>query len=659
MINSGLSTELEKTIDNKANTLANYWENSYRIKYEEAKERLVNWCNNFIPFLNNQAILIPLIKEILFISDHDIIERCKIFFEEKLFNNQERYYFTSIGAGTESSFRIVSNLNSNKHYTPNLKSLLANIEEDTEPVSILFIDDFINSGGQIETIISKWFSSDVGKESRYDQRECLNVKEQSTLRNVKLYFVFYYGMANGISRINTLGKKYSLNIEAYSINQYDDQVGLFGDKNDQSLIESKSENKLSSKSIFEGYIAKDISPLYKICYQAGYALNKLNKPNWNESKCKKRILGYGNSSQLFITEHNVPTCTLTCLWQSGKIQINGQDIYWKSLLNRREKLIGGSEGDITNTENIHYIGLDNNSHRATPFEIMITDYMSIDNMKIDQQYWDIATKRFSGFFVDDMNSFFFESKNKKEPVIQHFTYNSQHLGILHNNPTIEINKETYRIKIKSFELTILPGKILFFGARIQFKDNDISLKEASNIIYNLRLPNKSNIKDVVSKVLIHGGIPFNSTPNKFKIMTFIRDNNALFSTAVNLKETILDSFSNFNKLTNMTPKKTNINTISFKTNGDIAATKDGVCLLCGTEHPGNFSDLQNTFFTGYYLLYLISQWVEIIKIKKSIGITSIELDKTYKALSNLGNVSWSNLLIANKFAKLLRNINTL
>ena len=68
-------------------------------------------------------------------------------------------------------------LNNHHHYAPNLELLLHKIgASQAENPAIVFIDDFLNSGGQLSTILNRWCipdhnEPDVDADSReYTQR---------------------------------------------------------------------------------------------------------------------------------------------------------------------------------------------------------------------------------------------------------------------------------------------------------------------------------------------------------------------------------------------------------------------------------------------------------------------------------------------------------
>ena len=52
-----------------------------------------------------------------------------------------------------------------------------------------------------------------------------------------------------------------------------------------------------------------------------------------------RRLGYGNLCRLIITDYNIPTITITALWQSGEIGIGKKEFTWKELVPRRKKIL--------------------------------------------------------------------------------------------------------------------------------------------------------------------------------------------------------------------------------------------------------------------------------------------------------------------------------
>ena len=105
-----LSDELNRHIKIKAEKLQHFLDSSgHRIGVDGAIAKLTNWCCNFVGLLPNLDILIPVIDELTFIKDQDIIDR--VIEELKRENNDlNSVYFSTLGGSNESSNRIIRNL---------------------------------------------------------------------------------------------------------------------------------------------------------------------------------------------------------------------------------------------------------------------------------------------------------------------------------------------------------------------------------------------------------------------------------------------------------------------------------------------------------------------------------------------------------------------
>ena len=278
MIN--LSEDLNKHILFKAEELKDFLDSSgHRIGINKAADRLKNWCGNFIGLIPNMGILIPVIDKLTLIKDQDITDRVIEELQRKNKNlDSKSIFISSLGGQNESSHRIISCLNNYKNYIPNLHECLDTINKNQIPDSeIIFIDDFINSGGQFESIIQTLFGQ-KGKDGSENKRIKLTNQEQELLRKIKTSFFFYYGLQTGRELADKTLKAFKLNSNITIFEQYDDLKGIFGNTNSIEQISRGLSCYADSSSIFSGYKCNDIKPFYDICKQIGEQYLRKSKP---------------------------------------------------------------------------------------------------------------------------------------------------------------------------------------------------------------------------------------------------------------------------------------------------------------------------------------------------------------------------------------------
>lgn len=186
---------------------------------------------------------------------------------------------------------------------------------------IIFLDDFVGSGGQSRDILAAGFGRNDLRAELGEDRNLFSSDIQGFLRTAKLAFVFTAAWDDGVREVEKVATDIGLDANVFShIGQADipfleqalnglpeSQISGFLDRSraiGTSLM--RSESKQRPDEAAEAY----------------------------EDRLEKRALGYGNRAMLLASPFNVPTQTFTPLWAWGMI---GQ-ARWEPLLPRRKKL---------------------------------------------------------------------------------------------------------------------------------------------------------------------------------------------------------------------------------------------------------------------------------------------------------------------------------
>jgi deoxynucleoside triphosphate triphosphohydrolase SAMHD1 len=178
---------------------------------------------------------------------------------------------------------------------------------------IVFVDDFIGSGGQVSDILGNWFEdSEIARPDLAEQRLPFSKDQQEYLRSRPVGFVFSAGWEDGRSALMKACQKLGIDATIH--------IGMTEDK-----IPFAFENC--------GFgVSDELKEAFKVrCAEIG---EQLMSGGASEAKSKTRALGYGNRSMLLVSGYNVPTQVLTCLWKAGTVD----GIDWHPLLNRRTKV---------------------------------------------------------------------------------------------------------------------------------------------------------------------------------------------------------------------------------------------------------------------------------------------------------------------------------
>jgi hypothetical protein len=342
---AGFINSNKSTIKLIAEQLKDFKIKGIPIRYETAYNNIVKWIENFnLIGFPDYKLPLQLLRSIEFVKTEALIQ--KIADMVAPYMGEPDVYLAPLGEASESSFRIVSNFNQYENYFPNIGSLLNNIPDGVSP-KIILIDDFLNSGGQLINIFYALINKPLPNGEPNDEiefRTQLNDQQIGKLKRSKITLLYYLAFDEGIEKIlQRCQNELSLNIEVKRYLATNKNESAFGDPIEQENIDRGFRGHVSSSSsAFINYRTESLTTFYHTLMRVGKELNEANKSGWDSEKIKNRTLGYGNLGRLIITDYNIPTISITALWQSGEIVHKGKKISWNSLLPRREKKLSSS-----------------------------------------------------------------------------------------------------------------------------------------------------------------------------------------------------------------------------------------------------------------------------------------------------------------------------
>jgi HD superfamily phosphohydrolase len=185
-----------------------------------------------------------------------------------------------------------------------------------DPHPILFIDDFVGSGQQAETVLLGWLGhqEDAPLEEHHGAPLSQILREE--LKKRKLGFVFVAGNEAGANQLINRCRSFGISAESH--------IEIPAGQLPRAFVGNAIK--------FEDDAARET--FEATCARIGRELLTTGTTRrHSEEWVRDRELGYGNSGYLVAFPYNVPTQTLTLLWHAGTA--NGGS--WMPLLPRRKK----------------------------------------------------------------------------------------------------------------------------------------------------------------------------------------------------------------------------------------------------------------------------------------------------------------------------------
>ena len=185
---------------------------------------------------------------------------------------------------------------------------------------IIFVDDFVGSGGQGKDILAAGFGREDLRGDLGESRNLFSNDIQKFLQQSKIGFVFTAAWSDGLEQIETMTGKIGLDAKMFChITEADIPfaANVLGDLPPVQVSTFFERARHIGLSILEAE-----SPLK----------DGQDELVWKE-KLAGRALGYGNRSMLLASPFNVPTQTFTPLWARG----NADGALWTPLMPRRKK----------------------------------------------------------------------------------------------------------------------------------------------------------------------------------------------------------------------------------------------------------------------------------------------------------------------------------
>ncbi len=633
----------------------------------QAESRIESWINNFTQLGVDAWLVIQALGQVEMLYDDQILDRCldmvTDLHPESL--DADRVFYAPLGDATESSARIMRGFNFMRGWAPDLPTLLAGpaLKDIRQPV-IIFVDDFLNSGGQLRKILETWAgrrSYDAAGAGPGSGRRPLGQQGLKIMNRARLLFVFRFGMEQGRARAEETLEALGWDGVVRCVGTLDDHVGIFGTANDRDGIEAGAEELVSNaSSAFKDKKCRELTRFLAACEQAGEALLRLRKPDWPEDRYRGRRLGYGNSAKLFLTQYNVPTCTLTCLWAGGRIKVLDRWIDWKPLVGRRDKAIGGvetlrgnaparkmsSEVDLTGL--LRELPLDSREGATAPLEVALWARHDAPADGAPCEPWQRITRqsdRGPQSYLDLLHP------EAREALgfgpgggAAVWSLPPAALGPVNNRLSLEVDGQHHGMKVQSATYFCFPGGSAATALRFQFQGDGLDLLTAGTISHVMaRGGDRSGFRSgaiVQRSARRDGSFPRSSldrllgwaqastrdpearassifdpqpqppAPGELQALTFIREEGGLFDLDDGRMNRALGALASFvNPRSDRAARVSADATIEYDASAAVGISRKGVVWLCGGDQVINHSYAPEQYFRAYLMLHALAHSV--------------------------------------------------
>uniref|UniRef100_UPI000D3B9D50 phosphoribosyltransferase-like protein n=1 Tax=unclassified Variovorax TaxID=663243 RepID=UPI000D3B9D50 len=194
---------------------------------------------------------------------------------------------------------------------------LANAPDD---VRLIFLDDFAVSGNQTTDVLAAGLGYIEDRKDLGEQRSLFDDKVRRLLSSNRIGFVYAAAWDQGMENVRTAAQKWKINAEVFRL------------LDETQIPFAKSVLKGVREDVVQGFLNR--------CQEIGRQLI-LNSAQGQDEEAQRRAaeksvagaLGYGNRGMLIASHFNVPTQTLTAMWNAGHVD----GAHWMPLLSRRKK----------------------------------------------------------------------------------------------------------------------------------------------------------------------------------------------------------------------------------------------------------------------------------------------------------------------------------
>lgn len=660
------SRELDEAVENLAARMKDIFIDGRSLGHAGASARIRGWLSNFDELLGPDSLrsYIEVLRGVTILYDRQILEDCLRFLEKHYDLESRSPRFTCFGSAYESSARIIRLLNHDERYAPDLEDLLVSdvARDEADRPLIIFVDDFLNSGGQFAAILDTWSRASLADRGAR-VRSTLSAAAFEQLRRAEIVFLFDHGMEEGRLRAEESIKNNRLDATVHCLTTYQDSVGIFGDREDLEAIRAGRPGTVGERSIFRGWRYAELTPFLSVCEQAGTALLQLAKPEWPAPKYADRCLGYGNSAKLYLTEVNVPTCTLTCLWLGGEVEVAGKKVDWKPLVPRHGKKEAGTEHQPVPRRSrpaadgtsrlLDTTLLDFGKTRGSPFEVTLLVPATPSGAPPSTVWKECPPDEvqgrlgFTGLLrpeVKDHLGLLVDSA-APGPRTRVHVLGGRGLSCLNRHLVCECTEDRHPVKVVSAHVTNFADVAAFVAFRLRFTKGPVSLRQAVNLVYwlvfleegasrNARIVPQKRLVDAEDRPWTSGqrvlswledattsdtaGDPFGPATRRYaweraRALVFLRVGGGLFQMEPAVSEELIKVVSSFARpAADGMRRHSDVSHFRLQQDALVGLGPYGAAVLCGDGPGANVTFLSEYFHHHYCFLFELAHHLEAV-----------------------------------------------
>lgn len=273
---------------------------------------IVSWLTQFSS--QDIPLALTVLQNIQFWTRQRISDAFRSFFES-IAPTHSIVQLVPLGGPTTSAEHLQYLIDDFKNELPLEAQVLGSLEAVQPGIPLIFIDDYIGSGGQSCTVFEQWYGLPEEEWTLPERHvEPLSETALDRLTKCEVWCVFAAGRRAGLR--NLLARIASLSgVRAKGWIVQPRDLGCF---RLAANVFERPEDATRAQLIFE---------------DAGY--RALLGEAWDEQKRSTRLLGYGNNADLNVFFYNTPASTLTALWKKS----TREDAPWLPLFARRKRQI--------------------------------------------------------------------------------------------------------------------------------------------------------------------------------------------------------------------------------------------------------------------------------------------------------------------------------
>jgi len=307
----------EQYLDKLESKFSSYFNNAV------GKKEIIEFVDQVDMFsVSNDETLNILKKSLFEILTHlDYLDGNRISYELKILLNKMKTIengksaIIRYGKPDDSSYRLIDYIKC----TTFVNSIHNALKDGYD--TLLFIDDGVNSGHQIISIFQEFMGMNTYKrKTRENHVKELSSGEKEKLKVVRIIIGFIY---------------FNSPVERFILSELQ-KLGLF---NVQIVYNHEFQPKLTNRhGLFDNQTQADtfihfLEKIGLLIQQSNKSISSTKyKERWTKKRIRRSALGYNNAQQLVVYEYNIPTYTITILWQHG--YYSGKA--WKGLFERND-----------------------------------------------------------------------------------------------------------------------------------------------------------------------------------------------------------------------------------------------------------------------------------------------------------------------------------